>query len=310
MDLICRKRNSRRRCAGLTLVELLVVVAIVGVLVALLLPAVQSVRESARRVQCSNNVKQLGLAVQQHVTLQGKLPAASDTFCSFLTGMLPYVEQKTLADRYAIDKSWDDDANQEVIKQPIPVYRCPSTPDQAIVDQLGGGRIASVTDYTTTTSVSPELVSAGIIPDRKLLGALRAEPVPISTVFDGASQTLVIVEDVGRPALWTAKRRGPDELVPGCGNFSVTGGRVRGAGWADPNQVTPVHGFSSDGLTCPGKCAINCTNNNEAYGFHPGGVVAAFLDGHVQFLNETIDIDTYASLVTSQGRERISADAY
>jgi prepilin-type processing-associated H-X9-DG protein len=198
----------------------------------------------------------------------------------------------------------------EVIKQPIPVYRCPSAPDQAIVDQVGGGRIASVTDYTTTTSVSPELVSGGIIPDRKLLGALRAEPVPISMVFDGASQTLVIVEDAGRPVLWTGRRRGPDELVPGCSNFSVTGGRVRGAGWADPNQVTPVHGFSPDGLTCPGRCAINCTNNNEAYGFHPGGVVVAFLDGHVQFLSEQIGIDTYASLVTSQGREMIAADAY
>jgi len=310
MHAVFQKRYQKSRRAGLTLVELLVVVAIVGVLVALLLPAVQSARESARRAQCSNNVKQVGLAVQQHVALQGMLPAANDTFRSFLTGMLPYIEQKPLCDRYDFDKSWDDDANQDVIKQPIAVYRCPSVPDPVTIDQLGDGRVASVADYTTPTMVSSELVAAGIIPSRKLAGALQPQPVPISTVLDGLSQTLVIVEDAGRPALWTGRRKGPDELTPGCSNYAVTGGRVVGAGWADPRQVTPVHGFSPDGLTCPGRCAINCTNNNEAYGFHPGGIVAAFLDGHVRFLNETIEIDTYASLVSSQGREILPADSY
>ena len=278
MHSVFQRRHQKSRRAGLTLVELLVVIAIVGVLVALLLPAVQSARESARRAQCSNNVKQVGLAVQQHVTLQAMLPPAADTFRSFLTGMLPYIEQKMLWDRYVLDKSWDDDANQDIIKQPIAAYRCPSVPDPVTIDQLGGGRVASVADYTTPTMVSSELVSAGIISSRKLIGALQPQPVPISTVLDGSSQTLLIVEDAGRPSLWTGRRRGPDELTPGCSNFAVTGGRVRGAGWADPTQVTPVHGFSPDGLTCPGRCSINCTNNNEAYGFHPGGLVVAFLD--------------------------------
>lgn len=310
MVSLFRARRQDSPHAGFTLTEVLVVVAIVSILLGLLLPAIQSARESARRVHCSNNVRQVGLAVLQHVNSDGRLPAAADTFRSLLTGLLPYVEQKTIWDRYAIDKSWDDDANQDAIKQPVAVYRCPSVPDSSSLDQLGGGRVASVTDYTAPTEVSSELVSAGIVTSRKLGGALRSQPAPISTVFDGVSQTLAIIEDAGRPAFWAGKRQGPDELVPGCGNFSVTGGRVRGAGWADPNQVIPLHGFSTDGLTCPGRCAINCTNNNEAYGFHPGGVVAAFLDGHVRFLNETIDIETYASLVTSQGRELVAADSY
>lgn len=306
-----RERRPGGADAGFTLVELLAVVAIIGILIAMLLPAVQSARESARRTQCSNNVKQVGLAVQGHVTSDGRLPAASDTFRSLLTGLLPFVEQKALWDRYAAEKSWDDDANQEVIKESIAVYRCPSVPDPVGLDQLGAGRVAAVADYTSPTEVSPELVAAGIVKNRvKLNGALRPQPVPISTVFDGASHTIVIVEDAGRPTFWAGRRRGPESLFPGCGNFAVSGGRVRGAGWADPNQVIPLHGFSTDGLTCPGTCAINCTNNNEAYGFHPGGVVTGFLDGHVRFLNDTIDIETYVSLITSQGREVVPSGAY
>src|SRR6478672_8323209 len=93
--------NSLKR--AFTLVELLVVIAIIGVLVALLLPAVQSAREAARRSQCSNNLKQLGLGVTQYADLnRGAFPVGSYACCSgtWLVAMLPFVEQKALYDKY------------------------------------------------------------------------------------------------------------------------------------------------------------------------------------------------------------------
>src|SRR5262245_43674937 len=96
-------RMALRTRSGFTLVELLVVIAIIGVLVALLLPAVQTAREAARRAQCSNNLKQLGLAVTQYAdTYKGAFPAGSYGCCwgTWLVGLLPYIEQKALYDQY------------------------------------------------------------------------------------------------------------------------------------------------------------------------------------------------------------------
>src|SRR5262245_10197885 len=96
-------KNAFYKRAGFTLVELLVVIAIIGVLVALLLPAVQAARESARRAQCSNNLKQLGLAVTQYGdTYKGAFPVGSYACCygTWLVALLPYIEQKSLFDNY------------------------------------------------------------------------------------------------------------------------------------------------------------------------------------------------------------------
>src|SRR5207249_6682430 len=96
-------REYRRLTKGFTLVELLVVIAIIGVLVALLLPAVQAARESARRAQCSNNLKQVGLAMTQYAdTYKGTFPVGEYSCCwgTWLVGLLPYIEQKALYDQY------------------------------------------------------------------------------------------------------------------------------------------------------------------------------------------------------------------
>ena len=87
---------------------------------------------------------------------------------------------------------------------------------------------------------------------------------------------------------------------------AVIGRRLRGAGWADPAIAIPLHRFAHDGLSCPGPCGINCTNNNEAFSFHPGGVSAAFADGGVRFLSENLRIETYAALITRAGNEPIA----
>ena len=83
----------------------------------------------------------------------------------------------------------------------------------------------------------------------------------------------------------------------------MTNGRVRGASWADRRNAIPLHGFTRDGLKAPGPCAINCTNNNEAFSFHPGVCSIVFADGHVKAVSEEMEIQIYASLITRAGEE-------
>jgi len=132
----------------------------------------------------------------------------------------------------------------------------------------------------------------------------------MAMVHDGESTTLIVVEDAGRPVFWTSSGIGPKNNNPGCGNFPVKNGRVRGAGWADNDIPIPLHGFTVDGLHCPGPCPINCINNNEAFSFHPGGVNSVFVDGAVHFLSEHIDIEVYASMITRDGDEPLGGSEF
>jgi len=110
-------------------------------------------------------------------------------------------------------------------------------------------------------------------------------------------------EDVGRPMHFIAGGLGPESNSTTSGNLPVQNGVVRGAGWADRANPIPVHGFSQDGLTSPGPIAINATNNNEAFGFHPGIVLGMICDGSVQVLNENVTMQQYSEFVTRNGRE-------
>lgn len=117
------------------LVELLVVIGVIGILIGLLLPAVRTSREPARRAQCSNNLKQIAFALQNYERDFGALPPAytvdvdGKPLHSWRTLILPYIEQKPLYDRIDLSKPWDDPANQEAFDSRIPAYDCPSRPN-------------------------------------------------------------------------------------------------------------------------------------------------------------------------------------
>src|SRR5262245_55260474 len=150
---------------GFTLVELLVVIAIIGVLVALLLPAVQAAREAARRTQCTNNIRQLGLAVHNFHDVNLVFPASQDQWinskgatigCSWHTRVLPFIEQQAIYQQYNFDAAWDDAATNAkpftgIISTKIKGFLCPTAPPEN-TRPVNNGR--GNTDYAATTEVN------------------------------------------------------------------------------------------------------------------------------------------------------------
>lgn len=166
-------RRLKELRAAFTLVELLVVIAIIGILVGLLLPAVQAAREAARRMQCSNNLKQLGLAVHNFESARRQLPTSlrppsnvastgEQSRVSVLTDLLPYLEQTAIYDRYNKAINWNQGTNIPLSQTRIPAFICPSNPDGGVLDTAPPGTtpayipgIASTTDYSPIFGIAP-----------------------------------------------------------------------------------------------------------------------------------------------------------
>jgi prepilin-type N-terminal cleavage/methylation domain-containing protein/prepilin-type processing-associated H-X9-DG protein len=307
--------------AAFTLIELLVVIAIIAILIGLLLPAVQKTREAAGRIQCTNNLKQLGLALHNYHDTYQSLPSSTNLpgvpRSSAFTFLLPFFEQDNLYHGYDFSSNWFDPVNQPVSATKLPILLCPSSPNP---DRLDGrpeawSPLVAVTDYGITTHVAQRLYLTGLV-DNYGPGAMpKNEARPrLADITDGTSNTIMVAESAGRPNLWRAGRLvGVPPAI-----------RVNGGGWSRAATAFSIEGSSADGTTFPGPCAINCTNGEDAttypdpyygrdgsgaiYAFHTGGANAVFGDGSVHFLHQSISIRTLAALVTRGGGEVIGAD--
>ena len=314
-----RPLNTKTR-RGFTLIELLVVIAIIAVLIGLLLPAVQKVREAASRLKCVNNLKQFGLAMHNYHDTAGTFPPAyinkgprpGTAGFSFTHGwapfLLPYIEKQPLWNLYRWEYPLFAPENQPVVATPLKDSQCPSAPDQnRYMTDIGPFPVfrtkGACGDYTITLGVNPVLAQLGWVDSAgDYRGALTNTPTPFlglspnptgtrfANITDGTSNTILITEDAGRPRRWFANRPGPDQAL-------------EGGPWDHYKGPIILQGSTLDGTAKPGQCALNCTNDQEAYAFHTGGANAVFADGAVHFLPQSISLRVLAALITRAGGE-------
>ncbi len=321
----------RKQNKAFTLVELLVVIAIIGILVGLLLPAVQAAREAARRMSCSNNVRQLGLAIHNYESAFKKLPPSRINLTSpqifqvsWPSMVLPFVEGTTLYNSYSFGTPWYAAINDASTTQKISVMMCPSAvserpvPPASLYSSLTNGTrtdtpIWGFADYGSCNAVRNAAFKVAGLPSldpglKEVFGALGRGPegVRLAAITDGLSNTMIIAEAAGRPGMFVS---GKKSLNPRTGN-SAFGTQVTadGWGWADINAGFSVDGANAAGLqnstsgsgatTIVGQCFLNCTNDSEIYSFHTSGVNFVFADGSIQYIATNITPATLIALMT------------
>lgn len=296
--------DGSRPLHGFTLVELLAVIAIIATLIGLLLPAVQAARESARRTQCSNNLRQTGLAVNLHAEAVRRLPAGGrgtnfsttppetvSSMHSLFTVLLPYLEQQAIYD--SIDRTIPYHASLENLlatRHVIGTFLCPSESWRGqTADEEGFG----YTDYGATSFATIDPVSGTPNPLMRACGSLIHVPQPISRISDGLSKTMALAEDAGRHGVMPIQEHEPSTGNPRKFWRWVEPACAFGVSWPVNAHASPRGGP----LDCP-WLTTDCGPNQEIFSFHVGGAYAVFCDSHVRFLDDTTEPRVLRALVT------------
>jgi prepilin-type processing-associated H-X9-DG protein len=305
-----------RRQTAWTLVELLVVLAIIGVLLALVLPAVQRVREAANQAQCRNNLRQLALATHHFHQVYRHFPVRygwdpQAIWYNWAVALLPYLEQQPLYDQImAIEAGefYDQPGPNSVWARAPAVFVCPSDymPGQPCVWSDGVKDVyCGISSYMGNGGTTAN-ADSGIISDPRFVNPPRKTPVRLSDVTDGTSCTLMFGERYTFDPLWAAFADSMSAQPPMQDyRFFVP--------WFDSYL------FASFGITCPGTSInfrLSTSYNNDdlwprlgAYGSgHPGGAHVAFVDGSVRFLHNSLPYEVLSALSTRAGGEIIPDD--
>ena len=331
---VCRPRSRSAR--GFTLIELLVVIAIIAILIALLLPAVQQAREAARRTQCRNNLKQIGLALHNYHDTHNTMPYSwmvtitpNINLAPWTVPILPYIDQGPLYNQWsplvpAINEiaamvpsmATQVQGNLRVIQTPLAAFQCPSSPAPATSNYHIGppdapaplSWTAARGDYIASSGVRQDFSTLAYTgfpggPPSSRSGILQEAPGGVSRlrdVTDGTSNTMLVGERTGSSNIYRKTQVDPTlTAAAGGGNGGGWGDFLIGEHWVSGSLYDGNPGASG------GPCGINCNNirSQNFHSFHTGGIHALMGDGSVRFVSENVAQFLLAAMITRQGGE-------
>ena len=318
ISLIRKERSlSQQRVPGFTLIELLVVIAIIAILIALLLPAVQQAREAARRTACRNNIRQISLALHNYVSIHQTFPfgvlgnsgspSRNQILTTWQVMILPQLEQSSIYAEYDLDVRFDHPNNADVVARTLPVFLCPSQPDDQPVDETFGN-----SHYAGNAGTKPGRNDGILFPLSK---------IGFRNMTDGSSSTIAVGEIAFEFGGWArgAMNQGSSG---GGGGGSGSGGGGSGGGGGGGSGGGTGQGFARGVLRwwkAAPNCAIpgmnppetDCSESIEReFQFsspHIGGGLFALCDGSGKFISDSIDVDLFRGLTTRSGNELIGS---
>jgi prepilin-type N-terminal cleavage/methylation domain-containing protein len=326
-----------RRLPGFTLVELLVVIAIIGVLVALLLPAVQAAREAARRMQCGNNLKQLGLACHNfHDAFKALPPSRADDGPTWCTYLLPYIEQKSVYDAFDFTVPWPKQVASGV-KSPLKPFICPTRRGPQTRMSIAGDDFSGIGDWPGLpggTSFPGVPHNPGPLSDyaaclgHTLADDMQGDPNQGSGAFGNKIRLPGEFTSVPLPSGFQPSP-GPlrmSNMTDGLSNTLFFGekhvhqrnfGRKQGENWSGTQNCFDNCMFNGDNLATSGRAVGTalplarlqepCANVPRFGSWHPGGVQFVLGDGSVQTFSFTMSLVALQQLATREGGEAVTA---
>jgi len=288
--------KTNHAAAGFTLVELLVVVAIIGTLIGMLLPAVQRARESGRRAACSNSIRQQGVAISNYEAARRMFPPGSDSYTAdpatqparlhaWSSFILPFLEESAVAVKIDYKKVWNAPGGNDIASDAVlPVYVCPSG-----IERFPGKQdYAGITGYSDGDNITRPLRlfgDRGVLIPTSFVDSSGVDPVnryrqPVraAAVTDGLSRTVLVAEAVDR------SHEG--------GSTAPSAERFQDARWACGNNIV-----------CQSSRVLNDPAEQGFRSLHPNGVNCLFSDGHVKFLEESVDAEVLFAICTRDGAE-------